>query len=142
VAGVAKASGFFGSVVVARSGLRCGALNAAEEAWYAVFPHAGSLYVALQTPHRYLSQSIEADLVHTGDKLEDLLLEELVERSYTGPAMKVEHFRDEAKLYTFRSRVPLESIQPQDHARVISQCLLAYEAMFRPLGDMDADDDE
>lgn len=90
---------------------------------------------------RWLSHSIEADLLNTGDKMEDLLEEELVElrvrhagRELGG--LSVEHFRSEDKLFTFRSRLPgaASDLAPE----TISGCLLAYEACFRNLGDMAA----
>ncbi len=126
----------------------CDALASAELAFYSIQrDDPSSLYVALQTPARYLSQSIEADLMFTGDKLEDLLHEELVDQGYDAATphhfWKVEHFRSEAKLYTFRSLLPVApaswATQPTAELAVIA--LKAYEAVFRPLGDMEADDE-
>jgi hypothetical protein len=123
--------------------LVCHALASAEPAHYVVFAEMGRVYVALQTPARYLSQSIEADLVHSGDKLEDLLMEELLEQGYEGKPLPVEHFRTEDKLYTFRSPVPIASgASDADADALLTKCLLAYEACFRRLGDMEAGGDD
>ena len=47
--------------------------------------------------------------------------------------LKIEHFRSDDMLFTFRSPLPA-GIQAADAAKV----LLAYEACFRNLGDMNA----
>jgi hypothetical protein len=106
-------------------------------AQYRIMPAAGSVYVALQTPDRWLSQSIEQDLVHTGDKLDELIEEELADLGYRGPRLTFEHFRSEEKLFTFRSRLPA-GFTP-DHAVL---ALLGYEACFRRLGDVNGGADE
>jgi len=99
------------------------------------------VWVGLWTTDRWLSQSIEADLMHTGDKLEDLLEEELIDQGYE-VHLAVDHFRDDSKRYIFRSPVPVavgeETDGPvtTDH---VTQTLLAYEAAFRELGDMSED---
>jgi hypothetical protein len=129
--------------------LVCEATASAEPAFYSVFEDAGRVWVALQTPARYLSQSIEADLMFTGDKLPDLLHEELMEVGWAevlanAPELPVEHFRtsDAEKLYTFRSPLPAESARSRDTlSDAIVAVLLAYEATFRELGDMTEDDE-
>lgn len=100
--------------------------------------------VSLVTPDRWLSQSIEQDLVHTGDKLSELLDEELAELGHNGPAPKVEHYRSDDKLYTFRSPLGLsaEHAGSPEARRVIALHLLAYEALFKHLGDMPGGGDE
>ena len=134
----AAAAGVFGEVAVRGGKLMAAAKNAGDEAFYAVWEEGGKVWVGLQTPARYLSQSIEADLVNTGDKLEELILEELIELGYEGPALACEHFRDSAKLYTFRSAVgPAGGVG----AEAVVRLMLAYEACFRRLGDMEAGED-
>ncbi|MBK7405452.1 MAG: hypothetical protein IPJ41_12675 [Phycisphaerales bacterium] len=109
--------------------------GAAEPAEYRVEHDAqGKLWVSLVTANRWLSESIETDLLHTGDKIEELLDDELVEVGFDAGPLKVEHFRSEDLLFTFRTAVPAEH---QDEAATASlRCLLAYEACFRQLGDM------
>ena len=123
--------------------MRCDALASAAPAEFRVFFDAGKTWVSLTTADRWLSQSIEADLVHTGDKIDELLEEELVDLDWDkswGPArMAYEHFRDDQKLYTFRSSVDASG---PDAPKRITIALLAYERTFRVLGDMQADDEK
>jgi hypothetical protein len=147
VAERARGAGVFGDVGVDAGMVRCQAKDSAEPAEYRLLVDAGKLWVALVTPHRWLSQSIEADLVHTGDKIEELVEEELVNLGWKAPPpprLPFEHFRDEHKLYTFRTPLPVDLSRadaPETIDRV-ALALLAYEAAFRPLGDMEADDEE
>jgi hypothetical protein len=148
----ALAAGVFASaniVTSARRGsagdmLRCPALASAEPAEFRVFIDEGKVWIALITEARWLSQSIEADLVHTGDKIEDLLEEELIDQGWEGVRLSYQHFRDEDKLFTFRSPLPfaLAACDTPEAIDKSARALLAYEAAFRPLGDMEADDEE
>lgn len=144
VAAGARAAGVFAAVDVRAGGaspaLECTPSDCPEEAFYRLDLQDGVLWVSLVTPHRYLSQSIEQDLVHTGDKLHELLGDELIEQGFTAGAPAVEHFRSPAKLFTFRSRLPFsvrDAAGAANHA-IALQFLLAFEATFRPLGDMSA----
>jgi hypothetical protein len=127
------------------NGLHCRALNTESEAFYLaqVGQDHDVVYVGLYTPDRWLSESIEADLMFKGDKLEDLLEEELCDLGFEG-RLPVEHFRDEQKFYVFRSPVFLpkgEKLEGEGMIDRVTQALLAYEAMFRQLGDMSPADD-
>lgn len=136
-----RQSGLFGAVTVDGGIVTCVAPNAAAPAMYRVYPDGRHLWVALVTPDRYLSQSIEQDLVHTGDKLPDLLQDELIDLDYPTPAaLPVEHFRDPAKLFTFRTRVPEVDLRlgAEEAVRRVWILLQAYQACFVRLGDMDA----
>ncbi|MDX2132277.1 MAG: hypothetical protein SFY69_09510 [Planctomycetota bacterium] len=119
------------------------AIGASARAWYRLDPVKTLPAVSLVTPDRYLSQSIEQDLVHTGDALSELLEEELVDLGFaeaTGlsPSLPVEHFRDEAKLFTFRTILPRETaVLDERTARACVLALRAYDATFRRLGDME-----
>lgn len=138
----------FGAVTVTGAGLEVLAKDSAAPASYRLFVDRGKLWVALMTQDRWLSQSIEQDLVHTGDKMSDLLEEELVDLGFldlgVGPAnLPVEHFRDDAKFFTFRSATPVDPIRPAGNAaEVLVTCLAGYEACFRRLGDMEGGDEE
>jgi hypothetical protein len=138
----ARESGVFGAATVTPGMLACSALRA--PAFYRLFAEGGRLWVALVTPDRWLSQSVEQDLVHTGDKLEDLLEEELVDLGLAGLRLAFEHFRSEDKLFTFRSPLPREwhALPPAELGNKAAMCLLAYEACFRRLGDIDGGDEE
>ena len=53
--------------------------------------------------------------------------------------MEVEHFRDEDKVFVFRSPTRVEVGQDLDDTDLVerlTKLLLAYEAAFRELGDM------
>jgi hypothetical protein len=137
----ARRAGVFGSVAVSNATLVCAAKDSAEPADYRVSEDAGKVWVSFTTPNRWLSESIESDLMHTGDSIEDLIDEELAELSYTGPALgHCQHFRDDQKLFTFRSVIPIPTgagPHPDEASvGVASTCLLAYEACFRRLGDV------
>lgn len=144
VARAADALDVFHSVEIVGRRVECAALDSAEPAVYRFDLSGDSPSISLVTPARYLSQSIEADLVHTGDKLDDLLADELVEAGYAGPPLQVEHFRDPEKLFTFRSRLSLSEAErgSDQGARTIVQALQAYEACFRVLGDMSSSGEE
>lgn len=144
VAGRAARAGVFGAVDARDGRVVCAAKASAAPAEFRLFEEGGRVWAALVTSDRWLSQSIEADLVHTGDKMEELIEEELVELGVDRKIGKVEHFRSADKLYTFRVAVPVESVGESEGARadLAGAYLLAMEAAYRPLGDMEADGDE
>lgn len=124
------------------------ATGAAAPASYRVGFDGGKVWVSLVTADRYLSQSIEQDLVHTGDSLPELLQEELLDLGFdkaggtptqpTPTLLAVEHFRDDAKLFTFRTALPIDPARLDAAAATL--CVLAvraYDATFRRLGDME-----
>ncbi|MFN0012275.1 MAG: hypothetical protein ACKVS8_11600 [Phycisphaerales bacterium] len=141
----AHAAGVFGGVKVVAGRLTCLCKASPEPAEFRVDVQGGGegqVCVSLVTPHRYLSQSIEQDLVHQGDKLDDLLKDELVDQEYAGPALRVEHFRSPPPdmLYTFRTLVGIDAAAAEgaDAVERVVQVLLAYDACFSPLGDLSA----
>jgi hypothetical protein len=143
----AEQAGVFAEVKIDRGALSCAARDAAEPAWYrierAASADGGAWRVALVTPNRWLSESIESDLMHFGDPIEELIEEELVEQGYRGTALPVKHFRSDDMLYTFVSPLPIDPAAGEaDAIRTATQCLLAYEAAFRELGDMSGGDEE
>lgn len=117
-----------------------------HECSYRVEVDSGDVFVSWVTPDRYLSQSIEADLVYTGDDLDDIIDEELADQDgWSLPARlePMEHFRDEAKLFTFRSKLPLVAAEVKpEHAPALVAALLAYDAAIRQLGDMKEDEED
>lgn len=119
--------------------------DAAAPAFYRVGYEQGKLFVSLVTPDRYLSQSVEQDLVHTGDKLSDLLHDELIDVDHPAPyTPTVEHFRDREKLFTFRTPVHAAelSLAGDEPARRVWLLLKAYQACFVNLGDIDAGEED
>ena len=136
----AEKAGVFGGVTVKDGRLVCRARDAAAPASYRLFAESGRLYVALVMADRWLSESIEADLMHTGDKMEDLLEEELVDVGSPITRLHIEDFRSDDLLFTFRSPLPLDAgrLNEPESIDAAAKCLLAYEACFRNLGDMSA----
>lgn len=140
----ARAAGVFGPVTVTQQAgpgvlVACAAKESASPAFYRVELDGGRLWVSLVMADRWLSESIETDLVHTGDKLEELIDEELVELGFHGGPLPFEHFRSPDKLFTFRSPVPADASRPTPaDAETAGTLLLAYEACFRNLGDIAA----
>ena len=126
--------------------LSCRARFVDSETYYQVFVdrEKSVAWVGLYSPDRWLSESIEADLMHQGDKVEELLEEELVEQGLDFQ-LPIEHFRDDQMQYVFRSPVELpgdESLSAQATVDRIAGVLLAYEAAFGQLGDMKPPDEQ
>ena len=120
--------------------LRCRAKGVESEAYYMaeVADSHDVVWVGLYTPDRWLSESIEADLMHQGDKIEELLEDELYDQGFEA-RLPVEHFRDERKRYVFRSPVFLPKGEKLDGEGMIDRVhkvLMAYDATFSQLGDM------
>lgn len=139
----AGSAGVFGPVKVEGERLSARAAASAAPAAYRLELAGGRLWVSLVTADRWLSESIETDLLHTGDKLSDLIEEELAELDCP-TKVTFEHYRSDDRLFTFRTPVPvdpaeLEKTGPRQSAlELCTTFLLAYEACFRNLGDMNA----
>jgi hypothetical protein len=141
VASGASDSGVFGAVEIDEHGVSCAAQGSAEPAFYRVVIEDGQVWISLETIDRWLSGSIEADLVNTGDKLEELLEEEINDLGHVDAKVEFEHFRSSEMMYVFRSRLSTEFDDPNaaEHALI---WLLGYEVVLRELGDMDDSSDE
>lgn len=127
-------SGRFADIRSEGARLRCAAAEAAAEAWYTVEPDGDGWAVGLETGDRWLSESIEGDMLEGRDTAEELVDDELVEVGFPHRCPKVKHYRDDAKVYVFRSEIPLDGIA--DTGAGIATYLLAFEAAFSQLGDM------
>lgn len=141
VAQRAQDAGVFGSVEVRDGRLECAALASAEPAFYRVERDERGVWVSLVTANRWLSESIESDLMHTGDKLDELIDEEFAETGWEHGRATFEHFRSDDMLFTFRTPIPLAADDPK-LADAATAALLGYEQCFRALGDMEADEDD
>ncbi|MCC6284950.1 MAG: hypothetical protein IT439_06545 [Phycisphaerales bacterium] len=128
-----EAADVFGDLERRGEALVARARASAEPAHYTLAHEGGAWWASLAMADRWLSESIETDLVQSGDSITELLEDELVELDLDDPAPKVEHFRSEARLFTFRARVPGQ-VTPDRLARF----MLAFEACFSHLGDMSA----
>jgi len=139
----AQQTGLFGEITVSKNCLICRALNSAEPAEYRICVEEKQLCVSLATANRWLSESIESDLVETGDDIADLIDEELRSiSSYSGPALAVTHYRSADKYYTFRSPLPVPLDPTSDckadpaHIEITYEVLITYQNVFSELGDM------
>jgi hypothetical protein len=128
--------GVFSSIESLPDRLRCHAKDCPEPAWYELASVDGTLVVRFATPDRWLSESIESDLMHFGDPIEELVEEELAELGWRGKVPPIKHFRDDSRLYTFENPVPSAD------AATAAKFLLAYEAAFRALGDVGGGDED
>lgn len=145
----ARAADVFKSVEIDRGLLKAHAREVESDCWYQIGPletidRTSKLWVGIYTPDRWLSGSIEADVLHMGDKYEDLLEEELVDQGWNA-RLPVEHFRDDEKVFVFRSPLEMKEDQALDDETLIervTQTLLAYEMAFRELGDMVPEEDD
>ena len=129
------ASGKFASVDSQDDGIRCQARDVEGDAFYILTRSDAGLTVRFETPDRWLSESVEADLYHSSDSLEELLEESLDELEWPIdeiPVTTFRHFRSDDLLYTFENDVPTGG----DPTEVGGTWLLAYEATFRELGDV------
>jgi hypothetical protein len=128
---------------VRREGARvaCAAKESAAPAEYRVDVDDGRCFVSLVTADRWLNGSIETDLVHTGDKIDELFEEELVELGCDVKPPASKHYRSDDKLFTFRTLVPITGIGVKE-IETASAFVLGYEACFRRLGDMQGGSDE
>jgi len=146
IADQARDANVFEHISVRDEEMVCAARDVESDANYRVDLDHGQdcVWVGLYTPDRWLSESIEGDLMFRGDKLEELLEDELAEQGHDGPPPEIEHFRDDAMRYVFRSAVdrpPGQSMDGMETARSVARLLLAYEATFRQLGDMSPTDE-
>ncbi len=139
-AGAERADVFAGVKIDSR-GVCCEADGSAEPAFYRVYIEEGDVWIAMETEDRWLSGSIEEELVKTGDKLDELLEEEIIDLGHDNAIVDFDHFRSPEKVYVFRSKLntPLSSPDAPEHALI---WLMGYEAVFRELGDMSEDEED
>jgi hypothetical protein len=132
----AREAGVFSQVDigVSQNRLECQPRDTSASASYRVQVENDRWSVSLVTSDRWLSESIEAELMHCGDSLEELIEEELVDLGIDPDEVSVQHYRNDDMLYVFLSLLP-----PSASSQEASTWLLAYEAAFRPLGDMTAE---
>lgn len=127
----------FASASVRDGMLVCEALNCEADAAYRIEEDGGKIWVSFVTPNRWLSESVEADLEHTGDKLGELIEEELVDLGIEDSA-SFEHYRSDDMLFTFRSAIDLgdRAIDSEAGLNHIIGWLRGYEMCFHELGDV------
>ncbi len=145
VAEKARASGVFIGVEPRVGHLVCAARDAKAE--YRVDldfegPSRCRVWVSMVTPDRWLSESVESDLLNSGDPIAELLEDELAELGWEGTGVSVEHFRSEDLLFTFRTALCFDDESVEAAATAVGCFLLAYEACFVQLGDMGGEADD
>jgi hypothetical protein len=136
VAARAQSAGVFADIDSKEGMLECKALNSAEPADYRVFEENGAIWVSLSMIDRWQSESIESDLVASGDKLNELIEDELDDLGILDPVVTFEHFRSPEMEFVFRSKVPSDG-DGYPATELVGTWLLAYEQCFRQLGDID-----
>lgn len=132
--------GVFGEVKVEGARLICRAKASAAPAEYCVEPAGDGWKVSLGTQDRWLSESIESQLVESRDSMEDLLTDELKDLDWKEPAPAVRHFRDDQRRYVFECVLARRGDHGGDLAQVRT-FLLAFEGAFSQLGDMSSGSD-
>ncbi|MEC8320815.1 MAG: hypothetical protein VX012_05355 [Planctomycetota bacterium] len=136
-----RSSGQFATVDVVGDQIRCRARDVESEAHYVLSSTDRGLVVGFETPDRWLSESVEADLYHASDSLDELLEESLDELGWpidAAPVQRFRHFRSEDLKYVFEHVVPDHG----DAEEAAGTWLIAYETTFRELGDVSGEEDE
>lgn len=131
----------FANVTRTETGVRCDAMHVEEECYYSAHVDSqGNVWAGWYSPDRWVSGSIEGDLVHTGDKIDELLEEELVDQ---GLSIKIplEHYRNDDKIFVFHGKLDLPA-DADEATNTIVKVLLAFQACFVELGDMAPGEDD
>ena len=113
------------------------AREAEEDAFYRIGFEEGTLYAGLYIQDRWLSESIETELLHCGDTIDELLEEEMVELGLDF-SLKIQHFRNDNLEYVFRSPITQGD---QQNAQTLALIIQSYNACFEQLGDMGEEED-
>ena len=135
-------AGVFADVRAEDDAIRCRARDIDSDAHYVLTrTPEGVLMVRFETPDRWLSESVEADLYHSSDSLEELLEESLDELEWPVDSIAVttfKHYRSDELRYVFENPIP-ERDDPVEDALV---WILAYEATFHELGDVSGEEED
>jgi len=135
-------AGVFADVRAENDAIRCRARDVDSDAHYVLTrTPEGVLMVRFETPDRWLSESVEADLYHSSDSLEELLEESLDELEWPVDSIAVttfKHYRSDELNYVFENPIP-ERDDPVEDALV---WILAYEATFHELGDVSGEEED
>ncbi|MBM4100857.1 MAG: hypothetical protein FJ256_01155 [Phycisphaerae bacterium] len=134
----AREARVFGAITRSGGRLVCAASGSASAAEYALEVGVDGWRLSLRTADRWLSESIESSLVESRDSIEDLFREALLDLGSKVDPPRVKHFRDDAKRYVFETVLPADGSDAEVAAR-LQLFLLAFESMFRLLGDMDSE---
>ena len=111
------------------------------DAHYVLAEGDRGLVVRFETPDRWLSESVEADLYNSSDSLDELLEESLDELEWPVDDVSItpfRHYRSDDLKYVFEHAIPAHG-DPEDTA---GTWILGYEATFHELGDVAGEQDE
>ena len=158
IASKAEALDIFDGIETTEDRVLCYADGPESPAWYAIRVNhvlaagafnedeetAPSVTLSWNSKDRYLSGSIEGDLVYTGDDLDDMLDEELVDLGWSrGRLDPFKHYRDEEETFVFVFALPLKQDKLSERdADDLVKCLQAADLVFSELGDMAEDDED
>ena len=134
-----RQSGRFASVETIDDEIRCRAHEV--DAHYVLAQDGQRLVVRFETPDRWLSESVEAELYNSSDSLDELLEESLDELEWPideAAVTSFRHYRNDDLKYVFEHVIP-EHGEPEDTA---ATWILGYEATFHELGDVAGEQDE
>jgi hypothetical protein len=137
VESAARQAEVFGAITRSGNRLVCAASGSASPAEYVLEASVEGWRLSLSTADRWLSESIESSLVESRDSIEDLFREALLDIGFKTEPPPVRHFRDDAKRYVFEAVIAADGGDVVVTAR-LQTFLLAFESMFRLLGDMDS----
>jgi len=137
VESAARQAKVFGAITRNGSRLVCAASGSASPAEYVLEASVEGWRLSLGTADRWLSESIESSLVESRDSIEDLFREALLDIGSKVDPPRVRHFRDDARRYVFEAVIAADG-SDADVTERLQTFLLAFESMFRLLGDMDS----
>lgn len=121
------------------------ATDTPEDAHFCVEVDSEGIWLTWASTDRYLSQSIEADLMFTGDDLDDMIDEEMVDAGWDlGKLSPSTHYRDDHMRFVFRCKAPIkpDAIDAQSHAEPFANGLAGFATAFAELGDMSEGDED
>ncbi|GAB4515536.1 MAG: hypothetical protein Tsb0013_20120 [Phycisphaerales bacterium] len=123
----------------------CHATDTPDEAQFCIEVDHEGVWLTWASTDRYLSQSIEAELMFTGDDLDDMVDEEIVDTGWDlGKLTPNTHYRDNDMRFVFRWKTPIDpgAIDAKHHAEPFAKALAGVVEAFAELGDMSEDDED
>ena len=123
----------------------CHAHGTVDEAQFCIEVDDDGVWLTWASLDRYLSQSIEAELMFTGDDLDDMVDEEIVDAGWElGKLAPNAHHRDEDMRFVFRWKTAItpDTVDAGAHAEPFAKALAGMVEAFAELGDMAPEDDD
>lgn len=123
----------------------CHAHGTVDEAQFCIEVDDEGVWLTWASVDRYLSQSIEAELTYTGDDIDDMVDEEIVDAGWNlGKLTPNTHYRDEDMRFVFRWKTGITAadLDAGTHAPTFANALAGMVEAFVELGDMVPGDDD